>query len=179
MTDIDREAISAAFELGEVAENTTECGRILENLIADLFSKCEGIRHHQNNLLNSAGSSEIDVCFWNSQKHDGFPFLPNILVAECKNTAGRMGSAEIRNFRGKLQDMRLDFGLFIAANGITGNAENLRAAHDAVRAAFQNKISIAVLTKLELIELENTDDLIRLVQDKILMLTVQTQTFQN
>jgi hypothetical protein len=101
----------------------------------------------------------------------------NIVVAECKNTADRIGSAEIRNFRAKLADMKVHFGILVAANGITGDAENLRNAHDAVRQAFQHGIQIAVLTKNELLELAHTDDLIRLIEDKILLLTVQTQSF--
>ena len=179
MPDFDRTTISEAFEASDVAATTVECGRILEDLVADLFAQCDGIRHYQNNLLNIAGSTEIDVSFWNSKKPDGFPFFPNILVAECKNTTARIGSADIRNFRAKLEDMKLDHGLLIAANGITGNQQDLRAAHDAVRTAFQAGVSIIVLTKAEISQLEHTDDLVRLVQDKVLMLTVQTRTFAN
>lgn len=177
MPEYDRAEILRAFDESDAADTTTLRGRILEDLIATLFSEIDGIRHFQNNLLNTAGSAELDVCFWNSKKTDGFPFLENIIVAECKNTAARIGSAEIRNFRAKLEDMKLNFGMFVATNGITGDAENLRNAHDAVRQAFQHGIQIAVLTKNELIHLTHTDDLIRLIEDKILMLTVQTQTF--
>jgi len=177
MSEYDRATILEAFERSDAAETTTFRGRILEDLIAQLFADIDGIRHYKNNLLNAAGSTELDVCFWNSRRADGFPFLENIIVAECKNTATRIGSAEIRNFRAKLEDMKLNFGLFIATNGITGDADQLRNAHDAVRQAFQQGIQIAVLTKVELTSLTHTDDLIRLIQDKILMLTVQTQTF--
>lgn len=177
MPDYEQAAIVAAFEASDVADTTTARGRILEDLIVLLFSQVEGVRHFSNNQLNAAGSTELDVCFWNAKRADGFPFLENILVAECKNTAARIGSAEIRNFRAKLEDMKINFGILVATHGITGDAENLRNAHDAVRQAFQHGIQIAVLTKNELLALTHTDDLVRLIEDKILMLTVQTQTF--
>jgi predicted Mrr-cat superfamily restriction endonuclease len=95
------------------------------------------VRHYENNALNAPGSSEVDVCFWNSRHNGSIDFLPQILIVECKNTAERVGSAAVRIFLSKLQEMRLDHGVLVAANGITGDAESLRAAHDVIRTAFQ------------------------------------------
>jgi len=143
-----------------------------------LFSKCPGVRHFQNNVINAAGSSEIDVCFWNGRYQYSIDFLPQILVVECKNTADRVDSAAVRVFLSKLREMRLDYGILIAVNGVTGDAENLRAAHDVIRTAFQHDgVRTIVLTRAELVTLRSTEGLIRLLQDKLLLLTMQARTF--
>jgi restriction endonuclease len=132
-----------------------------------LFSKCPGVRHFQNNALNAAGSSEVDVCFWNNRNPGSIDFLPEILVVECKNTAERVGSAAVRVFLSKLQEMRLGHGVLVAAHGVTGDQESLSAAHDVIRGAFQrDRIRIIVLTRVELETLRDTEGLIRLLQDK-------------
>ncbi len=161
------------------AGDATARGRALERLVAYLFSECDGIRHHGNNLLNAAGSAEIDVCFWNSRVPTGFDFLPTILVAECKNVAGPVGAAEIRNFLAKMNEMHLDHGVFVAAQGITGTAKDLRAAHDTIRTAFQrDQRRLLVVTRAEIDELAATEDLVRLLQNKILDLTVGARSFE-
>jgi Restriction endonuclease len=166
------------FIASDNASTTTERGRILERLVVYLFSKCAGVRHFQSNAINAAGSGEIDVCFWNERYEGSIDFLPRILIVECKNTVDRVDSASVRVFLSKLHEMRLDYGILIAANGVTGDAENLRAAHDVIRTAFQRDgVRIIVLTRSELVMIRSTEGLIRLLQDKILMLTMQAHTF--
>jgi predicted Mrr-cat superfamily restriction endonuclease len=133
-----------------------------------------------NNSLNAAGSSDVDVSFWNNRLNGSFDFLPQILIVECKNTAERVGSADVPVFLGKLQEMHLDHGILVAAQGITGDAESLRAAHDVIRTAYQrDKVRLIVLTRFELEALRSTNDLIRLLQDKVLLLTMRSATFHN
>lgn len=161
------------------AANTVERGRILEALIAYLLSCCPGVRHFNSNNLNAAGSSELDVCFWNNRRLGSLDFLPQILIVECKNTAARVGSPDVRIFLHKLITMRLDLGILVAANGITGDPNCVTAAHDVIRTAFHTShIRLIVLTRAELEALETLDDLICLLQDKILLLTMQAQTFE-
>jgi len=38
-----------------------------------------------------------------------------------KNTTERVGSATVRVFLSKLQEMRLDHGILVAADGVTGD----------------------------------------------------------
>lgn len=176
--EYDQNRILGAFASSDSAENTTARGRVLEELVAYLFSGCEGVRHHGNNILNAAQSSEIDVCFWNNQERGSLDFLPQILVAECKNTSATIGSAELRIFLSKLQEMRLTHGIFVAAHGITGNQQDLRAAHDVVRTGFQREgIRTLVIDRREVEDLNCTEDLVLLLQDKLLLVTMQAQSF--
>ena len=178
MAKFSRKTIEKAFSDSDNAGGAVECGRLLENFIAYLFSKCSGVRHYRNNMINAAGSSEIDVCFWNNRHDNSFDFLPQILVVECKNTQEPVDSAAVRVFQTKLQVSALDYGVLVAVHGVTGNPENLRAAHDVIRTAFQaHRIRIIVLTRAELEVLRSTEELVRLLQDKVLQLTMQAQSF--
>jgi hypothetical protein len=56
--------------------------------------------------------------------------------------------------------------------------QSLRAAHDVIRTAFQrDQLRIIVLTRAELEALRGTDGLLQLLQDKVLLLTMQARTF--
>ena len=104
--------IRTLLAASDKASNSTERGRALEKTLAHIFSTCPGVRHFKNNALNASGSSEVDVCFWNSRARGSLDFLPEILVAECKNTGKRIGSASVRIFLSKLTEMKLEFGSF-------------------------------------------------------------------
>jgi hypothetical protein len=176
---LSRRRIVRAFAASETAPTTTERGRILEELIAYMFSRCDGVRHYANNTLNEPGSSEVDVCFWNSKHVGSVDFLSQILIVECKNTAERVGSAAVRTFISKLQEMRLDHGILIAANGVTRDGNSLRAAHDVIRTTHQtHQLRLIVLTRAELEGLRSTEELIRLLQNKIMLLTMRARTFE-
>lgn len=178
MAAYDRNQINSTLEQSESAESNTERGRLLESLMVYLLGECNGVRHQGSNRLNAAGSSEIDVCFWNNQIAGSLDFLPRILVLECKNTVARVGSGELRIFLAKLQEMRLTCGIFVASHGITGNADDLRSAHDVVRTAFQRSdIRVLVITKREIEELTTAEELTELLQNKYLTVTMQANSF--
>lgn len=178
MSTLSTARIARYFSRSDAAKTKRKRGRLLERLVAYLFGRCDGVRHYRNNALNAAGSSEIDVCFWNKREVGSLDFLPRILVVECKNTNKRVGSSSVRSFLAKLQQMGLDHGILIAANGVTGDAKRLRAAHDVIRSAFlTHQIRVIVLTRSELESLSDTDDLILLLQDKVMLSTIQAQTF--
>lgn len=171
--------IRSALRRSDSASTTNERGRILEKLVAEIFCLFPGVRHDANNQLNAAGSSEIDVCLWNNRVQGALDFMPNILVVECKNTLDPIGSPAVRIFKDKLGEMHLDHGILIASSGITGNDSDLSAAHDVIRSAFlQDKMRIIVITRNELEALSCTDDLVLLLQDKILRVTMRSTSFK-
>jgi hypothetical protein len=110
VANYSKKRIAVAFADSDNADTTTERGRLLESLVAYLFSKCSGVRHFENNALNAAGSSEVDVCFWNSREPGSIDFLPQILIVECKNTAERVGSAAVTRRASSNQRMNFAIG---------------------------------------------------------------------
>ena len=89
-----------------------------------------------------------------------------------------MGSPDIRIFRSKIHELKVETGILIAANGITGTPDNLRAGHDVIRNAYsQDGMYIIVITKTELESLSHIGDLIVLLQDKMLDITMGAISF--
>jgi|UPI000364BFF4 hypothetical protein len=63
-----------------------------------MFSGKPGVAITHRNELNVFNTEEIDVAIWNDGAPDGFFFLPNIVLIECKNWSNRVGSAELNWF---------------------------------------------------------------------------------
>ena len=129
-------------------------------------------------MLTAGGSEEIDLVFWNDGLPQGLPFLPNILLFECKNWHAPVDSASVAFFIQKITARHLEYGFLVAANGITGDENDRTAAHSQIETAFlQNRIKTMVLTRQEIEALTGTEALVRLVQDKILRLTLRKRQF--
>ena len=96
MPALSTSRIRRLLAAGDAARTMKARGAAFERLAAYVFGSCPGVRHFQSDILNQAGSSEIDVCFWNRKRRHSLDFLPEILVVECKNTKKRVGSAADR-----------------------------------------------------------------------------------
>jgi hypothetical protein len=124
--------MAAFVNAGSAATTMAAQGRALEDFICYVFGQVPGISITRRNEKNAFHTEEIDVALWNESHSEGFFFLPNIVLVECKNWSGRVTSAELGWFDSKLRSRGLDFGVLVAAKGITGDAEGLTAAHSIV-----------------------------------------------
>jgi ActR/RegA family two-component response regulator len=95
-------------------------GKLLEELVKDLFRATPGFEHVKTRLSNE--SEEIDVVIENRSddplwRSDGAQYL----LAECKNWSSHCDASEFRNFHGKLTGKykRARTGFFIAPGGFT------------------------------------------------------------
>jgi hypothetical protein len=78
-----------------------------------------------------------------------------------------VGSAEVITFISKLERRGVEYGFLFAANGITGSAEDGKAAHFAISSALAKKIRIVVITREEVETLKASDDLVLLIKQKL------------
>jgi len=147
--------------------NSALKGKALENAITYCFERVPGISITKRNILNISGSQEIDVAFWNDKKDNGFPFLPDIILIECKNWDAPVSSAAVQCFISKISERGRDFGILIAANGITGEPSELTQAHYQVAMALSKKVRLIVITTNELNRLISTEELIYLIKEKL------------
>ncbi|HED04125.1 MAG TPA: hypothetical protein ENI60_05090, partial [Candidatus Fraserbacteria bacterium] len=154
------------------AATTAAQGRALEDLICYVFTQVPGISITRRNEMNTFHTEEIDVALWNDGHADGFFFLPNIILVECKNWLGKVSSAELSWFDTKLRSRGLNFGVLVAANGITGDKANLSAAHSIVAAALREGRRLVVIKSDELLALTDSPQLVRLVKEKLCDLAV-------
>ena len=149
-----------------------EKGRALEDLFCHLFSLVPGITVTRRNTLSTFHDEEVDVAFWNERLHGGFPFLPYVLLVECKNWSKPVGSQEVAWFVTKLQTRGLTFGILVALNGITGSASARTDAHQIVAKALMEGRQLIVLERQTLESLRATDDLVLCIKEKLCDLAV-------
>lgn len=166
MPDIDHTAISARLAAGDLG-NTAEKGAALEAVVAETFCQLDGVGVIKRNIIDNAGSLEIDILLYNQRHPIGLPFLPNHLIIECKNWQAAVNSATLTVFTGKLHKFRVDFGILVAANGITGDPNDRTAAHAHLRSVYDRDGRIViVVTRAELEALRTTEDLGSLIREK-------------
>jgi hypothetical protein len=84
-----------------------------------------------------------------------------------------VGSAELAWFDTKLRNRGLNFGLLVAARGITGNADDLTAAHSIVAASLREGRRLVLLRTDELLALGGVARLVVLVKEKLCDLAVK------
>ena len=87
---------------------------------------------------------------------------------ECKNWDGRVDSASVSFFITKAVNRHLPHAFLIAANGVTGDRDQLRSARAPLHNALvTHDCKIVVRERAELSALGSTDQLIALIIDKI------------
>jgi len=168
-----RQYLSVMQNAGSAAEK----GRSLEDLLCYVFGKIPGIEITHRDQLNTFESEEIDIALWNDRSAGSLDFLPNIILIEAKNWSSAIGSSEVAWFDRKLQNRGLDFGIFVAVNGITGNATDRTAAHEIVAGSLRDHRRMVVMTGNDLFGLRQTDALVTLIKTKLCELAVTGTLF--
>lgn len=172
MARFSEDRIQNLLLAGDTAVTTTGQGRALEDLICYIIGKVPGIEVTKRNVLNTFSTEEIDVAFWNNRQRNGLYFLPNIILTECKNWSHPLGSQEVAYFVQRLENRGSDYGILVAANGITGVADDLGRAHYEIAMALSRSVHVLVLTRAEIEDLVDTTDLILLLKEKLCELAV-------
>nr|WP_143324408.1 restriction endonuclease [Caulobacter sp. FWC2] len=127
-----------------------------------------GFSHWKSRHVTNLGDAEFDVCFHNDIRLSPFPFAEPAMVIECKNTGNPIGSAEVRNFVAKMEDVQLSWAVLVAANGITGSGQRDSHAHAVIQAARVRKVNVLVLTRAELAALQSHEVFADLIREKIM-----------
>ncbi len=177
MAIISRKRVNKYLNDADAATVVATNGKLFEDLIQYLFEKIPGITISKRNTLNTFQSEEIDIAFWNVKKENGLYFLSNILLVECKNWSSPVGSSEVNWFDAKLKRRGRDFGILVAANGITGDSTDISAAHEIIRTSLSEGRQIVVITRTEIESLNTTDQLVNLIQEKLCELAVSGTLF--
>jgi len=152
---------------GDAAATTEEKGAALEDVVIGSFCKVRGLGFLRRDQTNNAGSSEIDILLFNQRHPVGVPFLTDYLIFECKNWAKPVDSGTVASFITKIRAARLELGILVAANGITGDGHQRTAANDIIRQAFdRDNIKVLVVTRAEIENFRSVADVIELMREK-------------
>lgn len=139
---------------------------------ATFLRSCLELQLQKRNAMNQYDTDEIDVSIWNDKYEDGLPFINNIFLVECKNWSGSVGSVDVNWFVTKVEDRGLDFGVLLATNGITKESNEIKRAQSILSGYLRKHIRIIVIDKEEMLSLNNTEDMVRMIKGKICELVV-------
>ncbi len=168
MALIDRSRIRAELrKIGRTRKAATK-GKLVEGLVGYVFSCVPGLSLDDTNIVNVYQSEEIDLIFWNDQALDGVRFLDCPLIIECKGWSGPVSGRALRYFASLLRDRGRRNGIFVALNGITGDAADLTAAFYHSAAAQIEGVQVFVVTGEELSTFIHSSDLVRSLKLKML-----------
>lgn len=142
-------------------------GDILEELVKTLFAEIPGLSFWGKNVLDIYRAQEFDVVFTNDVRVSELYFMDPLIITECKNTKKPLGSCEVGWFVRKLQDRGMSCGILISLYGITGNADKEMNAHrEVIDALTRDKITILILSRAELQNMNGPEDLCKLLKAK-------------
>lgn len=167
-----RDKIVQLFQDADAAQTTHEKGRLLEDLIEYILSNIDGIENIERDVLNTFASEEVDVAAYNNKSDRGLPFVPFVFLVECKNWSKAVGSDEIAWFLTKLRNRACEFGILVAANGISGDPSFINHSQHTLSHALHDGIKILVVTRVELERLQSSAEFVSLLKTKLCRLTV-------
>lgn len=161
------------LESCDTAPNADAAGERLETLVGYLFERLPGVELYERNILDAPRAHELDLAFWQIQALSPIGFLDPIVIVECKNTETPVGSRDVGWFVRKLQDRGANVGVLVALSGITGaQGGDVNAHSEILTALVRDRIKILLLSRAEIEGLRSTDDLVRLLREKYLALSL-------
>lgn len=149
----------------QAAGTNQQKGDTFEELCQYVFSKLDGVIVEGRDV--DLPSEELDIVLWNPQIEICLkPFDYNILL-ECKNWTKPADSKALDSFIGKIRRRNLKTGIFIAANGVTGDFENANNGEGAIaiiKSALQEGIRVIILTLADLQAIADLDQFRTLIR---------------
>jgi hypothetical protein len=150
------------------AATNKEKGDTLEELCAYLFESLDGVEVVVRDI--QMASEEIDLVLYNPKEEQILQPWEYVVLVECKNWSKPVGAALLDNFIAKLRRRSLKTGIFVAANGVTGDFlrgdGNEPGAVGVIRSALQEGIQVITLTMDDLRAIRSTDDFRELIKQR-------------
>jgi len=164
---INQSRVQKLLRIADTTSIKDTRGRAFEILCCYLLGSVPGLRVVGRDEVDLFESEEIDLMVTNDHNPDGLWFLnPRFILVECKNWSRPVGSQEVAWFDRKLHDRHIDFGILVAANGITGVANLLTSANHVIADALRDGREIIVVTRREMEAITSSDDIVELLKDK-------------
>lgn len=143
-------------------------GKAFEDLTCYLLSGIPGIAITARNEMNTFATEEIDVACLSENDPKGLGSLTDFFIVECKGWDAAVGSEQVSWFLTKIRHRGVRFGLLIAANGITGDAEHLSRAHFLVSTELATSgIRMVMVTRDEIELLTSGEKFAQLIMQKV------------
>jgi hypothetical protein len=165
----DLVAYTTHLDTVRAASTNHEKGASLEALSGYIFNCIDGIEVRETNVNGPA--EEVDLLLWNAKSESVFEPWDNLISVECKNWSRPAGAHLIDNFATKIRLKHLSTGIFIAANGVTGdfvngNNENRGAVYRLHEHLTRDGVRIVVIRFEDLEQIGRIEDFVELVKDR-------------
>jgi hypothetical protein len=151
----------------EVAVTSDAKGKLYEDLVLYLFEAVAGCIAERN-LTNIFRTEQIDVAVGNARLADGLWLLPHVILVECKDWDKPVDSGTVGYFMNILAGRGIGLGVLVAANGITGDPDDLTNAHALGLHGSPRAIKVVVITTDDIASLQSADDLVELLHRRYL-----------
>jgi hypothetical protein len=168
MPAYDKAKIQGYLHTVDTSPKQAVRGKAYEELACYLFSLVPGITITGRNEMNTFATEEIDVACRNEQDPAGLRLFDAFFLVECKGWNDPVNSEQVAWFLMKIEHRGLDFGVLMAAHGITGVQEHLTAANFLVSFALATKkIKMVIITREEIERLNSGEELAQLIIEKV------------
>ncbi|MGW4367013.1 restriction endonuclease [Nocardia takedensis] len=162
MTGLDPMEVQEFLRRARSATDTDAQGKAYEALAAYLFESIPGC-FTDRDLTSYFRTEQIDVAVANNKQLDGLFALPHVFLIECKNWSSPVDSSTLGYFINILRSRGVEVGILIAANGITGDAQDKTNAHALGISALKDGIKVLILTTEDIEKLTTSADLVELI----------------
>jgi hypothetical protein len=149
------------------AETSDAKGKLYEELVEYLFEGVPGCIAERN-LTNVFRAEQIDVAVGNGRFGDGLWLLPHVVLVECKDWDKPVDSSTVGYFMNILAGRGIELGVLVAANGITGNRDDLTNAHALGLHGSPRGIKVVVITAEDIASLQSVGDFVELLHRRYL-----------
>lgn len=122
----------------------------------------------ERDAISFFDTEQVDIGVGNDRLANGPSVLPPVILVECKDWAKPVDSKTVGYFINILTNRSVEAGILIAANGITGDPNELTNAHALGVSAMARGIKILIVTTAEITDLTCTADLTNLLKRRYL-----------
>src|SRR5271168_4612841 len=160
--------IQAYLAIADNPPTNAAKGKAFEDLACYLLNGIPGIKITARNEMNTFATEEIDVACKNDNDPTGLGSLVDFFLVECKGWSDAVNSEQVSWFLTKIRHRGVRFGILIAANGITGEAEHLSRAHFLVGVEMATfGIKMVIVTWEEIEKLTSGEEFAKLIIQKV------------
>jgi Restriction endonuclease len=165
--ELDPAVVQRHLRDAAAATTTDAQGKAYEALAVYLFECVPGC-FTERDIISFFGAEQIDVGVGNPRLPEGLPLLPTAVIVECKDWVKPVDSKTVGYFINILANRGVEAGILIAANGITGDPDELSRAHSLGISAVARGIKVLIMTTAEIETLTCTADLTGLLNHRYL-----------
>lgn len=164
---IDPGTVRALLLNASAAPTMDAKGKAYEELAEYLFSEVPGCIVERN-IVNKFKSEQVDLAVGNARVPDGLPLLAPVILVECKDWSAHVDSNTVGYFINICAGRKVELGVLMAANGITGDPDDLSHAHSLGMAAAPRGVTIIVITTDDIVALNGTGAFVELLNRRFL-----------